>query len=91
MTKTTPHIARYEIAREFASSDTRSLNGCGFLVTPSGCHHLNGLEEKGTIEHLVVIVWYLRLIDCEGVVLNQRKITKSNSSGLLRASWSAIY
>jgi hypothetical protein len=54
------------VLREFASSGTTSSLGNKFLVTLGGCHHLDGLERRGSLSTLLVIVRWLQSIDCEG-------------------------
>jgi hypothetical protein len=51
--------------------------GCSFLVTLSGCCHIDSLKLVGIVEHHLVIVWWLQLIDCEGS-------RACNSSGIKR-------
>jgi hypothetical protein len=54
------------VLREFASSGTSSPLGNKFLVTLGGCHPLDGLEHRGSLNTLLVIVGWLQSIDCEG-------------------------
>ena len=74
-----------QFLREFASSGTSSSLGYGFLVTLSVRRHLDGLEMRWIIEHLVVIVWWLRSrFIVRGFILTPREIAKGNSSGIKR-------
>jgi hypothetical protein len=64
----------------------------GFLVTLSGCCCLNGLVLVKTVEHHLVIIWWLQsIMIVRGFMATLRGITKGNFSGILESSWSALF
>ena len=68
---------------EIASSGTRcSCCKPVVLVTLGGCHLLDGLVARGSVETRKEDCAVLRRRDCEGFVLTPREITKGNSSGV---------
>ena len=52
------------------------------LVTLGGCHLLDGLVARGSIEARKEDCVVLQRRDCEGFVLTPREIAKGNSSGV---------
>lgn len=80
------------LLRELASSGTSSSLGCGFLITLSSFYHLNGLEQCGSLSTMLKIVVWFRLVGCEGygIMFTPQEIEMSNSSGMSKATWSAL-
>ena len=52
----------------------------GVLVTLGGCHLLDGLVARGSIEARKKIVWCSEEVVVRGIILHPAGVAKSNSS-----------